>query len=78
MSTFGQQVARGILKFSRENIIQSNFQFHENCFQFIQCQMMLAVFEAEQRLVRDAGLFRKFGVGKTAPFFSQEFCQLLV
>ena len=78
MFRFGQPVARGILKFSRENILQPNFQFHENCFQFIQRQMMLAVFEAEQSLVRDARLFRKFSVGKTAPFFSQEFCQLLV
>jgi len=77
-SEFGQQVARGILKFSRKNILQSNFQLHENRFQFIQRQMMLAVFEAEQRLVRNASLFREFGVGKTAAFFSQEFCQLLI
>ncbi len=40
--------------------------------------MMLAMLDAEKRLMGNADFLRKLRVGKIAPFFSQEFCQLLV
>jgi CheY-like chemotaxis protein len=55
-----------------------NFQFHEDGFQFVQCQMMLAVLNAVKRLVRDTGPFGELRVRKLPAFFSQELRQLPV
>jgi hypothetical protein len=65
-------------KFAGKNILQPDFQFHENRFQFIQREAMLAVFNAKQRLMGNADLFRKFRIRKTAPLLSQKFCELFV
>jgi hypothetical protein len=66
------------LKLIGENVFQADFQFYKNRFQFIQSEMMLAMLDAKKRLVGDASLLGKLRVGKIAPFFSQERCQLSV
>ena len=66
------------LKFIGENIFQPDFQLHQNGFQFVHSEVMLTMFNAKKRLMGYAGLLRKFGVRKVAPFFSQEFRQLFV
>lgn len=70
--------ANGVLKFSRKNVLQTDFQLNENRFHLVERQAMLAVLDAKQRLVGNACLFCEVRVGKTASFFSQEFCQLLI
>ncbi|HTV43220.1 MAG TPA: hypothetical protein VMF08_21835 [Candidatus Sulfotelmatobacter sp.] len=57
-------------EFAREDILQTNFQFHEDRFKLIQSQMVLAVLNAEKGLMRNATLFREFGIGKVAARFS--------
>jgi hypothetical protein len=66
------------LKFVRENIFQTNFQFYQDGFQFVQSQMMLAMLNAKKRLIGDANLPGKLCIRKTAPFLTEEFCQLPV
>jgi hypothetical protein len=67
-----------LTKFIGENILKTDFQFFQNCFQLIQCQMMLAMFNAKECLMGNPNLFGKSHIGKTAPFFSQERSQLPV
>jgi hypothetical protein len=66
------------LKFAGEYVPQMDSQFHKNRFQFVQGKMMLAMLNAEQRLMGNANFPRELRVRKAAPFFSQEFRQLLV
>ena len=40
--------------------------------------MVLPMFNAVKRLVRDAGLLCKFCIGKSTPFLSQELRQLII
>ena len=68
----------GRLKFFRKNVLETQLQLHENCFQLVQGETMFAVFDPEKRLVGDAGFLCKLGVGKIAPLLPEEFCQLLV
>ena len=61
-----------------KNILQVNPQFHKDCFQFVQRQMMLTVLNAIKRLVGNAGLPGELSVGKLPAFLAQEFRQLPV
>jgi hypothetical protein len=65
-------------KFVGENVLQPDFQLHQNSFQLVQSQVMFAMLNAKKRLVRYAGFFCEFRVGKSPPLFTQEFCQLFV
>jgi hypothetical protein len=67
-----------LLKLIGENVFQADFQFYKNRFQFIQSEMVLTMFNAVKRLVRDTGPFGKFCIGKSPPFLSQEFRQLMI
>jgi hypothetical protein len=66
------------LKFSRENIFETNFQFNQNRFQFVQSQMVLAMLNAKERLIRNTNFFGKLCIGKLASLLAKKFCQLLV
>jgi hypothetical protein len=66
------------LKFGRENILQVDFQSVQNSFQFVQSQMVFAMVEAKQSLMRYADLFGKLGVREIAAFLSQKRGQLFV
>jgi hypothetical protein len=66
------------LKFVGENILQPDFQFHKNRFQFVQREMMLAVVDAKQSLMGNAGFFCKFRIRQAASLLFQKFRQLFV
>jgi hypothetical protein len=73
-----RKINSNLLKFTWENVSQVDFQFYQNCFQFVQSQMMLAMLNAKERLIGDANLLGKLCIRKTAPFLAKEFCQLPV
>lgn len=62
----------------RKNVFEVNFQFHQDRLQFVQGQMMLAMFNAVKSLIGYAGFFGELGVRKLSAFFSQELRQLPV
>jgi hypothetical protein len=64
------------LKFVGKNIFQADFQLHQDGFQFVQSQVMLAMLDAKECLIGYANLLGKLCVRKTAPFLAEEFRQL--
>jgi len=64
------------LKFGRENVFQADFQLHQNGFQFVQSQVMLAMLNAEECLIGYAHFLGELCVRKAAPFLAKEFRQL--
>ena len=70
--------ARAGSKFFRENVFEANLQLVEHRFQFVQCQMMFAVFDSEKRLMGQPDPFCKSGVRQRPPLLSQELCQLAI
>jgi hypothetical protein len=68
----------GHLKFVREYIFQTNFQFHQDGFQLVQSQTMLAMLNAKKRLVGHPNPFGELCIRKVASFLAEEFCQLSV
>jgi hypothetical protein len=68
----------GLLKFAGENIFEPNFQLNQNGFQFVQSQMVFAMLNAKQGLIRNTNFFGKLCIGKMAPLLAEKFCQLLI
>ena len=62
------------LKFTGEDIFETNFQFNQNGFQFIQGQMVLAMLNAKQGLIRNTNFFGKLCVGKMPSLLAEKFC----
>jgi len=64
--------------FVRKDVRQPNFELTHHGFQLVDGEVMLALFNAEQGHVGDAGFLSKLGIRQLAPGFAQEQGQLTI
>ena len=65
-------------EFFWEDVAETQLKANEDCFQFVEGDVVFTALDAMKRCVRDVELFRECGKRKAAAFLSQKSCQLAV